>query len=156
MKQLLLFAGAAALGMAPPALAKPGMGHGPGMGMGMGMNMGMGHGNPHAMGAMNPHGIGFGARPSGPVGFGVGGCPPGLAKKAVPCMPPGLANHQFGIGERVPTSVGGFLPFSALPRTIRTRHASRLDRHSRFLMTDQSVIAVNPRTRVVENVIPMR
>ncbi|HEY8434108.1 MAG TPA: hypothetical protein VIK68_05780 [Sphingomicrobium sp.] len=150
MKQLLLFAGAAALGVAAPAAAKPGMGHGPGMGMSMS------HGNPHAMGLGNPHGIGFGARPSGAVGFGAGGCPPGLAKKAVPCMPPGLAKHQFGIGERIPMSVGGLLPFSALPRTIRTHHAARLDRHSRFLMTNRSIVSVNPRTRVVENVIPMR
>ncbi len=146
MKQLVLLAGAAALGIAAPAAAKPGMGHSPGMG----------HGNPHAMGLSNPHGIGFGARPSGPVGFGAGGCPPGLAKKAVACMPPGLANHQFAIGDRIPADVNALVPFSALPRTIRTHHASRLDRHSRFLMTNQSIVSVNPRTHVVESVIPVR
>ena len=108
------------------------------------------------MGMMSPHGLGFGARPAGPVGFGAGGCPPGLAKKAVACMPPGLANHQFGIGERIPMSVGGLVAFNALPRTVRIHHASRLDRHSRFLMTNRSIISVNPRTRVVENVIPVR
>ena len=52
MRQMILLAGAVALGFAGPALAKPGNGHG--------------HGNPH----------GFGAQ-----GYGVGGCPPGLAKK---------------------------------------------------------------------------
>jgi hypothetical protein len=61
MKQILLFAGAAALGFAAPALAKPGNGHG------------------------NPHAYGF----NGPVGYGVGGCPPGLRNKG--CMPPGQA-----------------------------------------------------------------
>jgi hypothetical protein len=61
MKQLLLIAGAAALGFAGPALAKPGHGHG------------NGHGHDYI----------------GPVGYGVGGCPRGLAKKG--CMPPGQA-----------------------------------------------------------------
>jgi hypothetical protein len=61
MKQALLFAGAAALAFAAPAVAKPG----------------------------NGHGVAYGA--NGPVGYGVGGCPPGLAKKQNGCMPPGQA-----------------------------------------------------------------
>ena len=61
MKQLLLLAGALALGIAGPALAKPGNGHG------------------------NPHAYGY----NGPVGYGHGGCPPGLRNKG--CMPPGQA-----------------------------------------------------------------
>jgi len=145
MKNALLLIGAAALGFSGPALAKPGGGmggpHGPGMAGP--------HGNPHSMG------IGFAGRPSGRVGFGVGGCPPGLAKKAVPCVPPGQANKQFGVGQRIPSSLG-LLSFNALPRSVRTRHASRLNRHSRFLMENGSIVAVNPRTRVVQRVIPMR
>jgi hypothetical protein len=74
MKKLILVAGAAALGFAGPALARPGHGHG------------------------NPHAYGF----QGPVGYGDGGCPPGLAKKNPPCMPPGQAKKLFGIGQRVP------------------------------------------------------
>ena len=70
MKQVLLLAGAVALGFAGPALAKPGNGHG------------------------NPHGYGA----QGPVGYGVGGCPPGLAKKG--CIPPGQAKKMFSVGQR--------------------------------------------------------
>jgi hypothetical protein len=51
MKQMILLAGAVALSVAGPAVAKPGNGHGYG------------------------HGFGHGQ------GYGVGGCPPGLAKK---------------------------------------------------------------------------
>ena len=145
MKQVLLLIGAAALGFSGPALAKPGGGFGGPHGMGMGGP----HGNPHAMG------IGFAGRPSGPVGFGHGGCPPGLAKKAIPCVPPGLARQQFAIGERIPTRLG-LLSFGALPRSVRTHHASRLNRSSRFLMENGTLVSVNPRTRVVENVIRMR
>jgi hypothetical protein len=146
MKHLIVLAGAAALGLSGAAFAGPGMGHGPG---------GMGHGNPHVMGTAGPHGIGFGARPAGPVGFGVGGCPPGLAKKAVPCVPPGQA-RQFAVGQRIPTSLGALLTFSALPRTVRTRFGERLDRRSRFLSSNGMLVSVNPGTRVVQRVIPMR
>ena len=61
MKQIFLLAGAAALGFAGPALAKPG--HGPG----------------HGHGHQNSY------------GYGIGGCPPGLAKKHNGCLPPGQA-----------------------------------------------------------------
>lgn len=61
MKQLILLAGAAALGIAGPALADPGHGHG----------RGHGYDNDY--------------------GYGRGGCPPGLAKKHNGCMPPGQA-----------------------------------------------------------------
>src|SRR6185437_9895583 len=65
MKSLLLLAGAAALGIAGPALADPGHGHG----------NGRGHG----------HGYDYGQR----------GCPPGLAKKHNGCMPPGQAKKLY-------------------------------------------------------------
>jgi hypothetical protein len=145
MKAIILLAGAAALGVSGPALAKPGGGFGGPHGMGMGGP----HGNPHAMG------IGFAGRPSGRVGFGEGGCPPGLAKKAVPCVPPGQAKKQFGIGQRIPSTLG-LLSFGELPRSLRTRDASRLNRRSRFLMENGSIVSVNPRTRVVQRVIPIR
>jgi len=65
MKQLFLIAGAAALGIAGPALAKPGNGHG--------------------------HGHGY----DSDYGYGRGGCPPGLAKKHNGCMPPGQAKKLY-------------------------------------------------------------
>ena len=65
MKQLFLLAGAAALGIAGPALADPGHGHG--------------------------HGHGY----DNDYGYGRGGCPPGLAKKHNGCMPPGQARKLY-------------------------------------------------------------
>jgi len=75
MKKLLLIAGAAALGFAGPALAKPGNGHG------------NGHGHDNA------------------YGYGVGGCPPGLAKKHNGCLPPGQAKKLWAMGQPLPGSV---------------------------------------------------
>lgn len=68
MKHLALFAAAAALGFAAPALAGPGHGHGQGHGWG---------------------------HDRGPIGYGIGGCPPGLAKKQNGCMPPGQARKLY-------------------------------------------------------------
>lgn len=65
MKQLALIAGAAALGFAAPAIAKPGNGHG------------HGHGHENI------------------YGYGIAGCPPGLAKKHNGCMPPGQAKKYY-------------------------------------------------------------
>jgi hypothetical protein len=65
MKYAILIAGAAALAIAGPAVAKPGNGHG------------HGHAN------------------EGAYGYGAGGCPPGLAKKHNGCMPPGQAKKLY-------------------------------------------------------------
>ncbi len=62
MKKLILIAGAAALGFAGPALAKPGHGNG--------------HGNPHAYGP-----AGYGACPPGLAKKNPPCMPPGQAKK---------------------------------------------------------------------------
>ena len=62
MKQLFLFAGAAALGIAGPALAKPGNGHGHGHGF-------------------NAYGYGMGGCPPGLAKKHNGCMPPGQAKK---------------------------------------------------------------------------
>ena len=92
MKQIFLIAGAAALGLAAPAIAKPGKGHG------------------------NPHAHGF----HGPVGYGVGGCPPGLAKKG--CMPPGQAKRIYGIGQRLPLGFGTPYGFNQIPYDLRSQY----------------------------------
>jgi hypothetical protein len=61
MKAIFVLAGAAALAVSGPAVAKPGHGHG------------------YRHGDHNRY------------GYGVGGCPHGLAKKHNGCMPPGQA-----------------------------------------------------------------
>src|SRR4029453_3298808 len=99
MKHLIMLAGAAALALAGPAIAKPGNGHG----------NGNGNGNPHAYGV------------NGPVGYGVGGCPPGLAKKHNGCMPPGQAKKLYRIGQRFPLSYGNRWSYNQIPYDLR-RH----------------------------------
>lgn len=93
MKQLLLIAGAAALGFTAPALAKPGHG--------------TGHGNPNAYGL------------NGPVGYGHGGCPPGLRNKG--CIPPGQAK-KLARGQRWQSVYGSRYAFGRIPYDLRTRY----------------------------------
>src|SRR3954470_16539444 len=94
MKQMLLLAGAAALGFAAPALAKPG------------------HGNGHG------HGYRFGNA----YGYGVGGCPRGLAKKHNGCLPPGQAKKLFRVGQRYSTSYGTRYGYGQIPYDLRNRY----------------------------------
>jgi len=99
MKYIAILAGAAALGFAGPALAKPGHGNGHAMGYAYGY-AGNGHADEHASRGMrydddeaDEIDEGIAGRP---LGYGVGGCPPGLAKKNPPCVPPGLSRQQAG------------------------------------------------------------
>jgi hypothetical protein len=124
MKQLILIAGAAALGFAGPALAKPGHGNG--------------HGNSHAYGA---------------VGYGAGGCPPGLAKKNPPCIPPGQAKKLFGVGQRVPLGYQGLLGYNSLPGDLRDYYGSRLDPRARYIYDQNYIYRVDPRTMLVSQIL---
>ena len=123
MKQLPLLAGAVALGLAAPALGKPGNGHG----------------NPHAYGTQ------------GPVGYGVGGCPPGLAKKAVRCMPPGQAKKMYGVGQRLPMGFGSPLGFNQIPYDVRNQY--HLIPDGRYYYGDGYLYRVDPRTMMVQQAI---
>jgi hypothetical protein len=147
MKHMLLIAGALALSIAAPTLAKPGNGHGGGPGNGHGM----GHGNAYAYG-VNGRPVDVGQGRGQGQGYGVGGCPPGLANKAVPCVPPGQAK-KLGLGAQVPLGTN-LLAYSALPNTVRTRH--NLSTNSRYLYENGTVYQVNPRTRTVTRVVRTR
>jgi hypothetical protein len=128
MKQLLLIAGAAALGFAGPAFAKPGNGNG--------------HGNGHG------HDYGYGDR--GPVGYGVGGCPPGLAKKHNGCLPPGQAKKLYR-GDRWRSGYGSLYAYRQIPYDLRRRYD--LDPYDRYYYNDGYLYRVDPRTMVIEQVI---
>jgi hypothetical protein len=93
MKQLLLLASAAALGLAGPALGHPGNGHG------------------------NGHGHGY----DNAYGYGVGGCPPGLAKKHNGCMPPGQA-RKLARGQRWQNSYGSRYAYGQIPYSVRNQY----------------------------------
>jgi hypothetical protein len=128
MKQLLLIAGAAALGFAGPAFAKPGNGNG--------------HGNGHG------HDYSYGER--GPVGYGVGGCPPGLAKKHNGCLPPGQAKKLYR-GDRWRSGYGSLYAYRQIPYDLRRRYD--LDPYDRYYYNDGYLYRVDPRTMVIEQVI---
>ena len=127
MKQILLLAGAAALGFAGPAFAKPGNGHG------------NPHGNPHAYGV------------NGPVGYGVGGCPPGLAKKNNGCMPPGQAKKLYNVGQRFPLGYGHAWNYNQIPYDIRTHYG--LQPYGNYYYGDGYIYRVDPRTMLIQQVV---
>jgi hypothetical protein len=129
MKHLLTLAGAAALAVAGPAIAKPGNGHGNGNGNG------------------NSHGYGI----NGPVGYGVGGCPPGLAKKHNGCMPPGQAKKLYRIGQRFPLSYGNRWSYNQIPYDLRRQYG--FDPDDRYYYGDGYVYRVDPKTMLIQQVV---
>ena len=131
MKHLLTLAGAAALAVAGPAIAKPGNGHGNGNGNG--------HGNLHAYGV------------NGPIGYGVGGCPPGLAKKHNGCMPPGQAKKLYRIGQRFPLSYGDRWSYNQIPYDLRRQYG--FNPNDRYYYGDGYVYRVNPKTMLIQQVV---
>jgi|SRR6478735_2617088 hypothetical protein len=124
MKQILLMAGAAALAIAGPAVAKPGHGQG--------------HGNSQSYGT------------HGNVGYGVGGCPPGLAKKNNGCMPPGQAKKLYA-GQHFASQYGDRYGFGQIPYDLRNRY--NLDPRDRYYYGNGNLYQVDPRTMLVEQVI---
>lgn len=125
MKKLILLAGAAALGIAGPAIAKPGNGHG--------------------------HGHGYGYQNDREAfGYGVGGCPPGLAKKHNGCMPPGQAK-KLARGQRWQSMYGSRYGFGQIPYDLRNRYD--LDPRDRYYYGNGNLYQVDPRTMLVQQVI---
>ena len=131
MKQAFLIAGAAALGLAAPALAHPGNGNG--------FGPGHGHGNPHSYG----HDRG--------MGYGVGGCPPGLAKKHNGCMPPGQAKKLFRTGQRYNTAYGSRYAYGQIPYDLRRQYD--LNSRYRYYYDNGYLYQVDPRTMLIQQVI---
>ena len=129
MKQLIILAGAAALGVAGPAFAKPGNGHG--------------NGN---------HGYDNNDRGRGDLyGYGSGGCPPGLAKKHNGCMPPGQAKKLYRSGQRFPLNYGNRWSYNQIPYDLRQRYD--FDRNDRYYYGDGYIYRVDPKTQLIEQVV---
>jgi hypothetical protein len=134
MRYIALLAGVAALGLAGPALAKPGKGHGHGNSHSYGYDK---HGNQHSKGLL--------------YGYGRGGCPPGLAKKNNDCMPPGHARKLYRTGQRFPRGYGNAWSYDQIPYDLRRQYD--LDRNNRYYYGDGYIYSVDPRTRVIESVV---
>ena len=126
MTKTILLAAAAAMAVLPVAAAADAQGRG----------HGRGHGNSHATG--NRHG---GAH-----------CPPGLANRNPPCVPPGQARrHLYSVGQRLPLDAGGLIGFGGLPRDLRDRY--EVPPGYRYIYRDDSIYVVDPRTRLVQDII---
>ena len=136
MKQVCLVAGALALGIAGPALAKPGNGHG--------NSHGKGHGYAHSL-----NGRAYGV--DGPVGYGHGGCPPGLAKKAIPCVPPGQAKKLYNVGQRFRTGAANAYAYNQIPYDLRSQYG--LNPYNNYYYNNGYLYGVNPKTMVVQQAI---
>ena len=127
MKNMLLIAGATALGLAAPADAKPGNGHG---------NSAHYQGN-HGKGSL--------------YGYGAGGCPPGLAKKNNGCRPPGQAKKLYNIGQRFPSNYGNRWSYNQIPYNLRNQYG--FDQSNRYYYGNGYLYQVDPKTMLIERVV---
>jgi hypothetical protein len=85
--------------------------------------------------------------------YGGAACPPGLAKKTPNCLPPGQASRMFRQGQRLPTGYDYFTDYDRIPEAYRSRvpYADA----NRYIYRDNSVYVVDPRTRIVTQVIDL-
>jgi len=131
MKHVMMFAGAAALAFAGPALAKPGHGGGHGEGQG---NWQGGHGKDRG------YADGYG-----------GNCPPGLAKKHNGCMPPGQAKKLYRVGQRFRSNYGTQWSYRQIPYDLRHRYG--FDANDRYYYNNGYLYRVDRRTMLVEQIV---
>jgi len=87
------------------------------------------------------------------AGSGTGGCPPGLKKKNAECMPPGRYKKLFDVGERVPAGYRGLTAYNALPPDLRRQYGGALDPRARYILDDQYLYRVDPRTMIVRQIL---
>lgn len=125
MKTFITIAGAAALALSASAVAKPGNGHG------------------------NPHGGDYGQGYNS--GYGTGNCPPGLAKKNNGCQPPGQARKSYNVGQRLPYGYRAYTPYNQIPYDLRNQY--NLDPTGRYVYRDGYLYEVNPRTRIISQIL---
>ncbi|MEO7751724.1 MAG: hypothetical protein ABIS09_10445 [Sphingomicrobium sp.] len=133
MKLIIMLAGAAALAIAGPAIAKPGHSHG------------SGHGHGYSSQGYSHHGK------RTYYAYGNGRCPPGLARKHNGCMPPGKVRKLYGVGQRYPGSYGSLWNYNQIPSNIRSQYD--LTRSGRYYYGDGYLYQVDPRTRLIQQVV---
>lgn len=79
-----------------------------------------------------------------------GGCPPGLAKKDNGCLPPGQA-QKLANGERYVNGYGSVYSYNRIPYDMRRRY--RLSSRYRYYYDNGTIYVVDPRTRLIDQVI---
>lgn len=78
-------------------------------------------------------------------------CPPGLAKKTPACMPPGQAKRAFREGQRLSTNYRYYTPYNDIPLALRDHYD--LDDDYRYIYRNNVIYTVDPRTRLITNII---
>jgi hypothetical protein len=140
MRKLILLAGALVMASAPPALAKPGQGHG------------KAHAGTHSKKANHGRVTAADRNGNGIADVrerrGANGCPPGLARKNNGCVPPGQARKLFAAGQRVPSGYN-LSRYQDIPASLRGRVPSGQN----YIYRDQTVYVVDPATRLVTSII---
>ena len=82
--------------------------------------------------------------------WGGANCPPGLAKKTPRCVPPGQVGREFAVGQRVPTG-WGTIAYNRIPLGVRDLYD--LDNDNRYIYRNGTLYVVDPRTRLIEQII---
>ncbi len=78
-------------------------------------------------------------------------CPPGLAKKNNGCLPPGQARKRYNVGQRWSNNYGQSWTYNQIPYDWRQQYG--LDANDRYYYRDGYLYQVDPRTRLVEQVL---
>jgi len=141
MRMLLLAGAAAMFAVAAPATAQPGKGHG-----NHGDHAAKSMKSEHGPKAMKSH---YSAK--GRYGAWGNSCPPGLARKNNGCSPPGQLKKRFDVGQRWTGTSGYRWDYAQVPMTWRQQYD--LDQANRYYYRDGYLYSVDPRTRLVEDVI---
>jgi hypothetical protein len=81
--------------------------------------------------------------------YGGANCPPGLANRTPACVPPGQARRMFNEGQRVPNSYDAFTSYNDIPLQYRQQVPTGYN----YIYRDNSVYVVDPRTRLVRDII---
>ena len=140
MKMYLILAGVAAVAVATPTLAQPShAGHG--KSKAHGKHKGAMHGN-----KASHQRAGWGS-------YGAWGnsCPPGLARKNNGCLPPGQARKRYQVGQRWQNGYGQTWTYNQIPSDWRDQYD--LSANDRYYYRDGYLYQVDPRTRLVEQVL---
>ncbi len=134
MRKLVLLAGAAALGAAAPALAKP--------------DHAKGHGKNHGAHVMK---VKAGKVKAAKLHRSwATACPPGLVWRGPRCIPPGHAKKLLAAGTRVPTG-WSYTPWGRVPHSLRSHY--NLDPDYRYIYRDNVVYVVDPQTRLISSIL---
>jgi hypothetical protein len=181
MRNIILMASAAAMGIAMPALAKPGNGHGASVKAKQSTTVKTNGANVRTSARLDANANGIldrferdtdrdgipdyregtlsssldrnsnGILDRYESGGRVNMCPPGLAKKSPACIPPGQAKRSFAAGQRLPSGYR-YVP---VPQQYIGQIPNYDPNLYRYYYGDNRVYVVNPTTSLIDRVIDL-